>query len=85
MAEFRLGRLKFNWRGDWTTSTAYVVDDIVRFGATSYVCTVNHTSDSSSTSKLHLTTQHIGRFILTGFDYRWRSNGLYWICCRRYR
>ena len=44
MAEFRLGRLKFNWRGDWTTATAFVIDDIVRFGANSYVCIGNHTS-----------------------------------------
>ena len=48
MAEFRLGRLKFNWRGDWAGSTAYVIDDIVRFGANSYVCVGNHTSDSAS-------------------------------------
>ena len=46
MAEFRLGRLKFNWRNAWTSSTAYVIDDIVRFGANSYVCVGNHTSQS---------------------------------------
>ena len=44
MADFRLGRLKFNWRGDWAASTAYVIDDIVKFGANTYVCTTNHTS-----------------------------------------
>ena len=66
MAEFRLGRLKFNWRGAWVASTAYVIDDIVKYGASSYVCTVNHTSDSSSTGfpndsaywSLHLTGQN---------------------------
>lgn len=47
MADFRLGRLKFNWRGDWTPSTAYVIDDIVKFGANTYVCTTNHTSVSN--------------------------------------
>ena len=44
MADFRLGRLKFNWRGDWTGNTAYVIDDIVKFGANAYVCVTNHTS-----------------------------------------
>jgi hypothetical protein len=48
MADFRLGRLKFNWRGDWVGSTAYVIDDIVKFGANTYVCTANHTSTSSA-------------------------------------
>ena len=47
MADFRLGRLKFNWRGDWSPSTAYVIDDIVKFGANTYVCTTNHTSTGS--------------------------------------
>jgi hypothetical protein len=50
MADFRLGRLKFKWRGDWAASTAYVIDDIVKYGANSYVCVVNHTSASSETS-----------------------------------
>jgi len=44
MAEFRLGRLKFNWRGDWGISTAYVIDDIVKYGSNTYVCKANHTS-----------------------------------------
>jgi hypothetical protein len=44
MADFILGRLKFNWRGDWVISTAYVKDDIVKYGANTYTCLVNHTS-----------------------------------------
>ena len=47
MADFRLGRLKFNWRGNWVVSTEYVIDDIVKFGANSYVCITNHTSVGS--------------------------------------
>lgn len=50
MADFRLGRLKFNWRGNWATSTAYVIDDIIKFGANTYVCTQNHTSVANETS-----------------------------------
>jgi hypothetical protein len=50
MADFRLGRLKFNWRGDWVGNTAYVIDDIVKFGANTYVCTENHTSVANETS-----------------------------------
>ena len=47
MADFRLGRLKFNWRNAWTVSTAYVIDDIVKYGAYTYVCTTNHTSTAN--------------------------------------
>ena len=48
MADFKLGRLKFKWRGDWATSTVYVIDDIVKYGGNSYVVLVNHTSQSTS-------------------------------------
>ena len=47
MADFVLGRLKFKWRGDWAASTAYLIDDIVKYGGNTYVVTANHTSQSS--------------------------------------
>ena len=49
MADFRLGRLKFNWRGNWTAASTYVIDDIIKFGANTYVCTTNHTSSPLET------------------------------------
>lgn len=49
MADFRLGRLKFNWRGAWAASTDYVIDDIISFKGNTYVCVVNHTSTSAET------------------------------------
>jgi len=48
MADFKLGRIKFKWRGDWATSTAYVVDDIVKYGGNTYTVVTNHTSQASS-------------------------------------
>ena len=49
MADFRLGRLKFNWRGNWQVATSYEVDDIVKYGANTYVAVANHTSASNET------------------------------------
>jgi hypothetical protein len=48
MADFKLGRLKFKWRGDWGVSTAYVIDDIVKYGGNVYVSVENHTSQATS-------------------------------------
>ena len=48
MADFKLGRIKFKWRGDWATSTAYIVDDIVKYGGNTYVVVSNHTSQATS-------------------------------------
>jgi len=49
MADFNLGRLKFNWKGAWTTTTSYVKDDVVRSGANTYVCLLAHTAGTFST------------------------------------
>ena len=47
MADFILGRLKFNWRGNWTVSTSFIKDDIIKYGANTYTCLINHTSSAT--------------------------------------
>jgi len=47
MAEFKLGRLRFVWKGTWTTGTTYVKDDVVKYGGTSYVCTSGHVANAN--------------------------------------
>jgi hypothetical protein len=47
MAEFKIGRLRFVWRGEWTTGYSYVKDDVVRVGGSSYVCITGHTSQAT--------------------------------------
>ncbi len=49
MADFKLGRIKFKWRGDWAASTSYVLDDIAKYGGNTYVCIKNHVSPASET------------------------------------
>ena len=44
MAEFRLDRFKFNWKGTWGSSITYTKDDIVYYQGKSYVCLLGHTS-----------------------------------------
>ena len=47
MAEFKLGRIRFVWQGDWVPSTVYYVDDVVRYGGRTYICTSGHTADAN--------------------------------------
>jgi hypothetical protein len=47
MAEFNLGRIKFVWKGIWSSSTTYVKDDVVRYGGKTFICVIGHTSDSN--------------------------------------
>ena len=48
MANFNLDRIRFRWKGDWTVSTDYVKDDIVRYQGKTYVCLIGHESSSNT-------------------------------------
>ena len=46
MAEFKLGRIRFVWKNEWTTSTTYYQDDVVAFGGRIYICVIGHSSSA---------------------------------------
>lgn len=50
MAEFKLGRIRFIWKDNWSSSTIYYKDDIVRNGGNTYICIQGHTSPSLFTT-----------------------------------
>jgi len=47
-----LGKLRVNWRGAWTTSTAYQINDAVSNSGSSYICVTANTSGSSFATDL---------------------------------
>ncbi len=44
MAEFKIGRLRFTWRGQWSTGTFYNRDAVSQFNGKTYVCLEPHDS-----------------------------------------
>ena len=44
MAEFKLGRLRFVWKGAWAQSTTYYIDDIINYGGKTFLCVEGHTA-----------------------------------------
>ncbi len=42
--EFKIGRLRYTWRGYWETATFYNRDAVASFDGKTYVCVVPHTS-----------------------------------------
>jgi hypothetical protein len=44
MAEFKLGRIRFVWKDQWTTGTTYYKDDVVNYGGKTFLCVVGHTA-----------------------------------------
>jgi len=47
MAEFKLDRFKYNWKGDWQSGLEYKRDDIVRVNGKTFVCVLTHTSSAT--------------------------------------
>ena len=39
----------FNWTGSWSQTTTYKVGDVVKYGASVYICNAAHTSQSTAT------------------------------------
>ena len=54
MAEFKLGRIRFVWKGSWSAANTYYQDDVVSFGGKTYICTIGHTSQSNFFSDLDI-------------------------------
>jgi hypothetical protein len=44
MAEFKIGSLRYTWKGTWTTSTFYNRDSVVHYNGKTYLCLIPHTS-----------------------------------------
>lgn len=47
MADFKLDRFKYRWRGNWTSGLSYLRDDIVYYEGKAFVCLQEHDSSLS--------------------------------------
>ena len=52
MAEFKLGRIRFIWKGAWTSSKQYYKDDVVRYGGRTYIVNTGHISSNAFTTDI---------------------------------
>ncbi len=85
MAEFKINKFAYTWKGAWASGTAYIKDDIVRYGGKSFVCIRQHTAQSDFYSDLYFifpgdTDQSPAWVKMTdGFSYRegWTPNTKY--------
>ncbi len=56
MAEFKIGRLRYTWRGVWTATTFYNRDAVVQHQGKTYVCLEAHTSSTNFDAELNYVT-----------------------------
>ena len=62
MATVNLGNIKLNWKGAYNSSTAYIVDDVVSYNGSSYVCI------QASTNNLPTNTTYWNQMSSAGTD-----------------
>lgn len=55
MAEFKLGRIRFVWKSNWSPEETYYKDDVVVIGGKAYICVIGHTSDADFFTDLEVT------------------------------
>ena len=70
MAEFKLGRIRFVWKGAWVTATTYYKDDVVRFAGKVYLCQIGHTASSDFNTDLDVVPT---KWNLMSDGQRWRD------------
>jgi len=71
MSDFKIGKIRFTWKGAWSASYAYVKDDVVRYGAKAYVCMITHTSLANFNTDLQATPTKWNEMV-DGFE--WTGN-----------
>ena len=76
MAEFKLGRIRFVWKGAWAAATTYYKDDIIRHGGRTYYCAVGHTASTL------FTTDEAGKWNLFSDGQSWQGD---WVAGTYYK
>jgi len=77
MADFKLSRFKYTWQGPWQPGRRYNPDDIVGYGAKTYVCLVSHNAAGNFYDDLDFLNSDVP----PAPEPRWelQSSGLSWL------
>lgn len=77
MADFKLSRFKYTWQGPWQPGRRYNPDDIVGYGAKTYVCLTSHIANGNFYDDLNFLNSDVP----PAPEPRWelQSSGLSWL------
>ena len=78
-AEFKIGRLRFIWRGTWAPATFYNRDAVIHYQGKAFVCIVPNTSASDFYDDLNATPFPKWELIIEGTNWSgpWEANTAY--------
>jgi len=80
MAEFKLGRIRFVWKGEWNSGNEYYKDDVVSFNGKSFICVIGHTSAEDFSDDFNITPSK-WNLVAEGQSWRggWQPNTEYFV------
>ena len=61
----RIGKLRENYRGEWATSIAYKIDDIVKYRNGFFRCKTDHTSSTDPVTDIGNTYKNTTTIVCT--------------------
>ena len=77
MAEFRISRLRYTWKGNWSTAINFNKDDVVKYGGSVWVCIRQHTSSTFLSDQQFYAnpsdTEYSPAWTKMGDGYGWRG------------
>jgi len=83
-SEFKIGRLRFNWKGAWASTIVYSRDDVIGYQGKTYVCLIPHTSSNNFSNDLNFVTPEgantpYWNLVIPGKKFlgSWQTNQLY--------
>jgi hypothetical protein len=76
MADFKISRFRYTWKGIWNASTQYNRDDVIRYGGSSWVCRRQHTASLFASDQIFVpvgATELSPAWIKMTDGYAWRD------------
>ena len=78
-AEFKIGRLRYNWAGAWTSGNIYARDNVIQYQGQAYVCLVPNTASTNFYNDLNASPYPYWQLMMVGHTFAgaWTTNTLY--------
>ena len=77
MAEFKISRIRYNWKNVWNSGTSYNRDDVVRYGGSTWICQRQHTASTFAANQAYFAsetdTQPTPTWVKMTDGYVWRG------------
>ena len=77
MAEFKLSRFKYTWKGEWSSFGRYNPDDVVSFGGKVYTCLDTHVANTDFYQDLNFYNSDVPPLLVPKWELT--ADGVSWI------